>query len=171
MIDLLKQYLSGQPSSQHLNATREYLQWVVLQTLDDAGYRSRLCFTGGTCLRGELPRLFLVNHFSLPSLFATKVHALLFRGFDKGRDYYDLFFFLRKKTEPDRALFRSAVKQTHPKMDFPNRLSVISAIRSKLETMDEKAILKDVGPFLLDPSEARFLRKDVLLKSLSQAYP
>lgn len=117
------------------------------------------------------PILFLINHFDLPSLFATKLHALLFRGYDKGRDYYDLFYFLRKKTVPSLALFQAAVKQTNPELSFPTQESIISAIREKLEGMDEKKILRDVGPFLLEPGEERFLKRDMLMGSLRQAFP
>ena len=268
MIDVLRSHISGVDPQNRLNAVREYLQWLVLQALDDSGYRKNLAFTGGTCLRvvfgihrfseeldfslvqrkgfdihalneallrrmgllglkaesgsikdsntvasfflsfGELlqplglspmkseklaikfevdtrpprgghveeflfqdPILFLINHFDLPSLFATKLHALLFRGYDKGRDYYDLFYFLRKKTVPSLALFQAAVKQTHPDLSFPSQESIVSAIREKLEAMDEKKLLRDVGPFLLEPGEDRFLKRDILVGSLRQAFP
>ncbi len=267
MLEVLKNHADGFAPHQRMNATREYLQWIILQLLDDTGYRKHLAFTGGTCLRvvfgigrfsedldfslvqpkgfdlralneavlrrlelmglaaesspakdkntvgsfslkfaGVLqhlglspmkseklsikfevdtrppaggvvseflfqePILFMINHFDLPSLFATKIHALLFRGYDKGRDYYDLFFYLRKKTLPSLSLFQAAVKQTHPQLNFPSLDSVFTAIRKKLSEADEKKILRDVGPFLLDPGEERFLKKDVLLMSLRQAY-
>ncbi|OGJ89631.1 MAG: hypothetical protein A2487_04850 [Candidatus Raymondbacteria bacterium RifOxyC12_full_50_8] len=31
------------------------------------------------------------------ALFAGKLHVLFFRKYSKGRDYYDLLFYLRKK--------------------------------------------------------------------------
>ena len=92
------------------------------------------------------------------------------RGYDKGRDYYDLFYFLRKKTMPSLYLFQAAVKQTNPSLKFPTMGSVFEAVHKKLEAMDEKMILQDVGPFLLDPNEQRFLKRALLLKSLEQAF-
>lgn len=265
MIEILRTHLASYPPHQQLNALREYIQWLILQTMDDAGFRTHLAFTGGTCLRVVfgLPRfsedldfslvvkkgydtrqlnaallrrlglrgletessaikdqktvasfflrfeglphalglspmkseklsikievdtrphpgavveeylfqepiLFMVNHLDLPSLFATKIHAILFRGYDKGRDYYDLFFFLRKKVTPSLRLFQAAVRQTHPETAFPSLESVFKAVHDKLEGMDEKRILRDVGPFLLNPEEERYLRRDLLLKSLDQ---
>lgn len=268
MLEVLRAHVSAAPSHQQLNALREYLQWIILQALDDTGYRGHLAFTGGTCLRvvfginrfsedldfsvvhrngfdmramnaavlrrlsrlglepesspvkdrnavrsfflrfggllhalglsplkteklsikfdvdtrplagGKVeeflfqdPVLFMINHFDLPSLFATKLHAFLFRGYDKGRDYYDLFFFLRKKIVPSLPLFRAAAKQTHPELAFPSLESVFQGVREKLGSLDEKKVLRDVGPFLLDPEEARFLKRETLLKSLGQAFP
>ncbi len=116
------------------------------------------------------PILFMINHYDLPSLFATKLHAFLFRGYDKGRDYYDVFFFLRKKIIPSLPLFQAAVRQTQADLVFPTLESVIEAVRNKLQGMDEKQILRDVAPFLLNPEEERFLKREFLLKSLEQAY-
>ncbi|MBM3256683.1 MAG: nucleotidyl transferase AbiEii/AbiGii toxin family protein, partial [Candidatus Moranbacteria bacterium] len=42
--------------------------------------------------------LFKVQSFKLDSLFALKLHAVLFRKYAKGRDFYDLLWFLTKKT-------------------------------------------------------------------------
>lgn len=267
MIDAIRAYLSALPVPQRLNGLREYLQWMVLQLLDESGHRASLIFTGGTCLRVvhgiarfsedldfsvapkkdwdlakvrwdllshlerrgieveisrpsaegrvvgsfwiQFPNLlfplglctqrtqklslkfevdqnppngghveeffrqdplpFLVNHYDLPSLFATKAHALLFRGFDKGRDYYDLLFFLGRKVKPNLKLFQNAVRQTHPKLLFETPEDLWSAIRKKIETMDPSLILRDVRPFLLNPEEERFLTKPLLLKALAQA--
>ncbi len=55
---------------------------------------------------------FFINHFSRESLFSLKLHAILFRHYDKGRDFYDLIYFLNKKVIPDLELFNKAVKQT-----------------------------------------------------------
>lgn len=267
MIEVLRSHISTKPAEQKLNVLREYLQWLILQALDDSGYRQKLSFTGGTCLRvvyginrfsedldfslvqkqgfnlrdlheallrrltlmgikpesspfkdhntvvsfflrfGGLlhplglsalkneklaikfevdthppsganvieylfqdPIVFMINHFDLPSLFTTKLHALLFRGYDKGRDYYDLFYFLRKKTMPTLTLFQAAVKQTNPGLKFPTMDSIFECVREKLNGMDEKNILRDVSPFLLDSGEQRFLKRTVLLKSLEQAF-
>jgi hypothetical protein len=46
---------------------------------------------------------------------------------------------------------------------------VYDAVRKKLAVMDDKRVLSDVGPFLLEPSQERFLTRAVLLKALDQA--
>jgi predicted nucleotidyltransferase component of viral defense system len=114
------------------------------------------------------PLFFLTNHFTLPSLFATKIHAILFRRYTKGRDYYDLLFYLGKKIRPNLKLFQNAAAQTHPDLEFPTLTSVRDALRRKIEALDEKRVIADVEPFLSDPVEARYLRKDILLKTLDQ---
>lgn len=265
MIDVLREHISKVLPSHRQNALREYLQWLLLQAMDDGGYRRHLAFTGGTCLRlifktrrfsedldfslthrrgydtfalqetllqrirrlgmraegspvkdnkivtsffihfEELlyllnlspqktqklsikievdknpptgakveeflfqdPVPFLVNHLDLPSLFATKLHAFLFRRYDKGRDYYDLFFFLGRRVMPSLKLFQMAVRQTHPELIFSTYSDLFDAVRRKLEGMNQKAVLRDVAPFLLLKSEERFLTKPILLKALDQ---
>jgi predicted nucleotidyltransferase component of viral defense system len=266
MIETIRAHLAAFPMDQQRNAAREYVQRLVLQALDDAGYRRNLAFTGGTCLRivygvrrysedldfslhektnydtktmsaSVLTRLsrfgftaeagkvkdektvasffiqligflqalglspirdeklsvkvevdknppaggtieeflapepvpFFVNHFDLASLFATKLHALLFRRYEKGRDYYDLFYFLGRRTIPSLKLFQAAVKQTHPNLSFPTLSSVKDAMEKKLSSMDEKHVWSDVGSFLSDLSEERFLKEAALMKALDQA--
>jgi predicted nucleotidyltransferase component of viral defense system len=42
-----------------------------------------------------------ITHLSLPSLYATKLHACFFRRYTKGRDFYDLIWYLGKKIKPN----------------------------------------------------------------------
>jgi len=35
-----------------------------------------------------------ITHYDLPSLFAGKLHAILYRSFTKGRDFYDLLWYV-----------------------------------------------------------------------------
>lgn len=51
MIDPIRKHLETLPSHQRLNGLREYLQRLLLQGIDDGGYRKKLAFTGGTALR------------------------------------------------------------------------------------------------------------------------
>jgi len=113
------------------------------------------------------PFLFLSTHYTLPSLFATKLHAILFRRYIKGRDYYDLLFYLGKKVRPSLKLFQNAVKQTHPDQLFPSLRQVYEALQKKIGSIDDPVMRRDVEPFLLNPEESRFIRKDIMLKALS----
>jgi predicted nucleotidyltransferase component of viral defense system len=115
------------------------------------------------------PVICLVNHYDLPSMFATKLHAFLFRRYDKGRDYYDVFYFLGKKVQPSLNLFQNAVRQTHPEMQFPDLAALWEAVAKKAESLDEKQALKDVRPFLLNAADERFITKAYLLKAIDQA--
>jgi len=91
---------------------------------------------------------FLINHFTLESLFALKLHAFLFRTHIKGRDYYDLMFFLNKKIIPKFKLFKNAVKQTNPEHKINDINEVVKKIEIKIKNMDEKRIIRDLQPFL-----------------------
>ncbi len=114
------------------------------------------------------PFLFLTTHYSLSSLFSTKLHTILFRKYTKGRDFYDLLYYLGHGIRPKLALFQNAARQTHPELKFPSLASVQEVLRARIEKLDEKQVLRDIEPFLLDPAESRYLRKDILLKTLAQ---
>jgi len=51
---------------------------------------------------------------SLESGFALKLHALLCRPYVKGRDWYDLVWYVTRKTRPDLALLGQALRQQGP---------------------------------------------------------
>lgn len=55
----------------------------------------------------------LIQHHDLPSLLAGKSAAILTREYIKGRDYFDLFWFLSKwpELEPNPLMFRNALAQ------------------------------------------------------------
>jgi predicted nucleotidyltransferase component of viral defense system len=55
----------------------------------------------------------LIQHHDLPSLLAGKAAAILTRDYIKGRDYFDLFWFLSKwpELEPNMPMFRNALDQ------------------------------------------------------------
>lgn len=59
----------------------------------------------------------LLQHHDLPSLFAGKAAAVLTREYVKGRDYFDLFWFLSKwpKLEPNPQMFKNALAQARDK--------------------------------------------------------
>ncbi len=111
---------------------------------------------------------FTVNHFSPESLFALKLHALLFRVYIKGRDYYDLIFFLNRKTIPKFKLFQNAAKQTHPDLHFKNFKELLDKLGDKLKKMDENKIIMDLRPFLLKPEEFDMINKKNILLFFKQ---
>lgn len=55
----------------------------------------------------------LIQHHDLPSLLAGKAAAILTREYIKGREYFDLFWFLSKwpELEPNLLMFRNALAQ------------------------------------------------------------
>jgi len=51
-------------------------------------------------------------HYDMPSMFAGKLHAILQRGYDKGRDFYDLYWYLEKGIRPNMRFLNEALKQS-----------------------------------------------------------
>jgi predicted nucleotidyltransferase component of viral defense system len=53
-----------------------------------------------------------VRHQDLPSNFALKIHALLCRGFLKGRDWYDFAWYVAKDVSPNLPHLQAALLQS-----------------------------------------------------------
>lgn len=114
------------------------------------------------------PLMFWITHYDLPSLFAGKLHAFFYRGYDKGRDYYDLLFFLRNKVQLNFDFFQHAAAQTHPQDKYVSAEQVFARVSEKLQKTNMANVRKEVIPFLLEPSEDRFLTAETILKLIEQ---
>lgn len=112
--------------------------------------------------------LLSINHYDLPSLFAGKLHAVLYRKYTKGRDIYDLIWYITKGISPNYNLLNQAALQTdHVNPQFtPNKL--INSLKDKINSFDYKSIKEDIRPFLEDQNEIRFFEKSVLFNLVEQ---
>jgi predicted nucleotidyltransferase component of viral defense system len=99
------------------------------------------------------PFIFNINHFDKASLMAGKLHAILQRKFDKGRDYYDLLWYLSGRVEPNLELLNNALKQTMELKSDLNTKTWRSKLLTKLKDVDLKKMQSDVEPFLMFASE------------------
>ena len=59
----------------------------------------------------DFPKKHSINIQNLPSLFAGKCHALLCREYEKGRDWFDLKWFVDNKIEPNYKYLSSMINQ------------------------------------------------------------
>jgi predicted nucleotidyltransferase component of viral defense system len=107
--------------------------------------------------------VFAVNTFDLPSLYATKLHACFFRRFTKGRDFYDLIWYLGKKIEPNYILLNNAIKQTEKKDLKIGPGNFRDFLQDKLGQVDFKVVRRDVERFLEDKSELKLLDRQIIL--------
>lgn len=108
--------------------------------------------------------IFPVRHFDLPSLFATKIHACFFRKYLKGRDFYDLFWYLSKKITPNFVLLNNAIRQTE-KIDLHLDANTIQDFFVRqLSSVDFARLKKEVTPFLVHRSEADLMTPDRFFK-------
>lgn len=103
------------------------------------------------------PVPFSVNTYSLPYLFAGKMHAILCRSWGnrvKGRDWYDLVWYAGKNIPLGLKHLESRMKQTGHL--GANELITEKILRQKLmekiECTDFNNAVKDVLNFLKDPS-------------------
>lgn len=115
---------------------------------------------GAVCVRQVLTRhrLIAVQHHDLSSLMAGKLHALITRGYPKGRDWYDLLWYTgrRPPAEPNIAQLQNALDQTQGEKAF-DAADWKSRLTGRLDKMDFRALAADVSPFLEHPDEARLL--------------
>ncbi len=104
--------------------------------------------------------MFAVDHYDLPSLFAGKLHACLFRTYMKGRDWYDLLWFLTNKTQPNLTQLNHAAFQTQGK-EFNFDMALLKkALLDKISAMDLQKTADDVERFLDDPKEVQMFKQE-----------
>ena len=102
------------------------------------------------------PIPYSVRLFSPESLFAGKLHALLFRSWGnrvKGRDFYDYVWYLSKNIEVDLTHLSNRMKQTNhllPKETLTKKI-LIQMLMNKFVEIDFQQAKKDVLPFIKNP--------------------
>ena len=94
----------------------------------------------------------LVN--SLDTLFAQKVVAIVSRPYQKGRDFYDLVWFLSQRNlEPNYEIFNEK------KLEINNRHELIEFLKNQAKKSDLEQAVKDVERFLFYPEQAKWILK------------
>jgi hypothetical protein len=125
---------------------------------------------GGTTTTTIIRRNMLLNlfHHDRQSLFAGKLHAILSRKYTKGRDIYDLFWYLSAPgwPEPNLTYLNNALQQTKwtgPKVTNHNWVSILI---ERLQTTDWSNVAEDVRPFIEQVSDLALLTKKNVLNLL-----
>lgn len=105
------------------------------------------------------PFSFYVKTFDLPSLFAGKMHALLFRKWKnrvKGRDWYDLEWYIKKGVTLDIGHFAQRARDSGDwQQNAISPEQILELLRTKIETVNFDSIKADVVRFIKDPSGLR----------------
>jgi hypothetical protein len=111
-----------------------------------------------------------LQHHDRASLFAGKLHAILSRPWVKGRDVYDLLWYLSDPTwpEPNLELLDDALLQTKWQGGRLEPSTWRDALRRRLEEMSFDRVIADVEPFLEVPSDRASLTRDNLLSLLAE---
>lgn len=113
-------------------------------------------------------RLYKICHYDPPSLFAGKLHALLFRHYTKGRDLYDFLWYVGKKIFPNIGLLENAIFQTKKKRMMLTPESLKTMLQERFEATDWNLAKKDVSSFLSDPGSLNLFSKEIFLDALSR---
>ena len=128
--------------------------------------------TGATLQTTVVNRHFLValQHHDLPSLMAGKLHALLARPYTKGRDVYDLLWYLSRTepTVPNIVLLNDALAQTQWLGAEVTAESWRTVIERRLDEVDFAKVAEDVEPFLESSEERALLTRQTVLAALQQ---
>jgi predicted nucleotidyltransferase component of viral defense system len=107
----------------------------------------------------------------LRSCLSGKIHALLARRYTKGRDLFDLAWYLTHPSHPapNLELLRNALQQTKwsgPEVDADNWRRILCDHVSLLKW---DAVVRDVEPFLEDPRDRQALDRQLLLAELARS--
>ena len=111
------------------------------------------------------PFSFYVKCFTQPSLFAGKMHALLFRKWKnrvKGRDWYDLEWYIKKGIPLDKSHFLTRAIDTNDwQEDKISTEQVLKLLEEKIDLVSFSSIKDDIR---------RFIRNDEVLDIWSPDY-
>ena len=117
------------------------------------------------------PRPFSINAFTLPSLYAGKMHAILCRAWStrpKGRDWYDLVWYIANDIELDSIHLKSRLSQSckyleENNIQIPselNKQTIKELLLQRIETLDVEKAKNDVQPFIKDIREIELWSKE-----------
>lgn len=119
------------------------------------------------------PVPFAVRTFSLPDLFAGKMHAVLCREWKsrvKGRDWYDLVWFAAHHSELHLSHLEQRMRQTgHWEGPAPLTAGDLRDLLSKrIDKVDIDQIRREVEPFVKDPGALAIWSKEFFLDVASR---
>ena len=116
-----------------------------------------------------LPKSFMVRCYTLPNLFAGKMHALLYRTWKnrvKGRDWYDFEWYIRHTTPLDFNHLHERTLQFNQE-DISKEL-LIEKLKQRFSTADINQVKADVLPFVRNPKELDIWTNDYFLQLASK---
>ncbi len=111
------------------------------------------------------PFSFMTRCFTLPCLYAGKMHALVFRTWGhrvKGRDWYDFEWYVRQGVALDFGhLQRRALDFNGMELD---KEGFMGLLRERLAGTDMDMVKNDVLPFVRNPQELEIWSNDYFLQ-------
>ena len=112
-----------------------------------------------------LPQSFMTRCFTLPDLFAGKMHALVYRAWKnrvKGRDWYDFEWYVRKGISLDFTHLHERALQFNE--EDITKESFLEKLNERLATADINQVKADVLPFIRNQKELEIWSNDYFLQ-------
>lgn len=106
--------------------------------------------------------------YDVASLFAGKIHALLSRKYTKGRDFFDLGWYLTRWRDatPNIKLLENALEQSGWKGEVPGAETWKKFLYKVVSSADWKKVREDVESFLERPDDLAIMTQENILKLL-----
>ena len=101
----------------------------------------------------DFPMDCAISAQDLPSNFAGRCHALLCRDHIKGRDWFDLAWYVARRIPVNLIFLEAAINQLGTWKDQNIKVThdwLLHQLEEKVLTLDWESIKKDVAPFLVD---------------------
>lgn len=116
----------------------------------------------------QLHRMIALRHHSLSCLMAGKIRAILTRPYAKGRDWYDLLWYLSQvpPTSPDLNFLKASMSQNSKELKI-GHIDWKKLLSLKLESLSAISLQKDVAPFLENENELKWMSTKYLKNILS----
>jgi len=110
-------------------------------------------------------------HHDRPSLFAGKLHAVLTRTYTKGRDIYDLIWYLADRSwpPPNLDMLNHALHQTGWKGPEATEGNWRALVLDRMERVDWRRAVQDVSPFLERKQDVALLTLENVRSLLTSA--
>lgn len=111
------------------------------------------------------PQAFMTRCFTLPDLYAGKMHALVYRAWKnrvKGRDWYDFVWYVSNGIPLDFEHLAERVREFNN--EDISRDSFIAKLKERLATADIDQVKSDVIPFIRDQRELDLWSNDFFLQ-------
>ncbi len=103
-----------------------------------------------------------LHHHDQASLLAGKIHAILQRKFTKGRDLYDLLWYLSDPEwpEPNLNLLNNALSQMDWQGAALTERNWRDVLRNRIDELEWRNVRSDVAPFLERADEIELLTRE-----------
>ena len=111
------------------------------------------------------PHSFMTRCFTLPDLFAGKMHALVYRGWKnrvKGRDWYDFEWYVRHNVPLDFAHLAERVRQFNN--EEIGQEAFMAQLKDRLASANINQVKSDVLPFVRNPKELDIWSNDYFVQ-------